>query len=80
TELIRFVPLASRRRQSHAPLLLSCSLGVARSASLAIAYAMRTLSLDLGSAYAFVRSRAPGVMPDVGMMGRLVEAEGGLRV
>lgn len=62
-------------RQSHAPLLLSCSLGVARSASLAIAYVMRTLRLDLSSAYTFVRSRAPGVMPDVGMMGRLLELD-----
>jgi len=48
---------------------------VARSASLVIAYVMRTLRVDLQTAYGFVRSKAPAVMPDVGMMGRLVELE-----
>lgn len=62
-------------RHHRSPLLITCSLGVARSASLVIAYVMRTLSLPLDEAYAFVRARAPGVMPDVGMMGRLVECE-----
>jgi hypothetical protein len=36
---------------------------------------MRTLRVDLQTAYGYVRSKAPAVMPDVGMMGRLVELE-----
>ncbi|KXS18070.1 phosphatases II, partial [Gonapodya prolifera JEL478] len=67
--------LIDHARYLHRPILVTCSQGVARSASLVMAYIMRTLKVDMRVAYEFVRRRAPGVMPDVGMVGRLVELE-----
>ncbi|KAJ1536330.1 hypothetical protein HK096_011306, partial [Nowakowskiella sp. JEL0078] len=58
-------------RQSNASVLVACQQGISRSASLVIAYVMKTLSISLAEAYAFVKIRSPHISPNVGLIGQL---------
>lgn len=54
---------------------MHCHAGVSRSATVCMAYIMKTLNYDLKSAYDFVKSRRPCVSPNLHFMGQLLEFE-----
>ncbi|KAJ2803635.1 hypothetical protein H4R21_001962 [Coemansia helicoidea] len=62
---------AARRR--HEGVLVHCQLGVSRSASLVIAYAMRTMDMGFAAAYDYVRLRAPCISPNLSLIAQLCE-------
>ncbi|PIA15771.1 DSPc-domain-containing protein [Coemansia reversa NRRL 1564] len=62
-----------RARINHEGILVHCQLGVSRSASLVIAYVMRTMDLGFGQAYEYVRLRAPCISPNISLISQLCE-------
>jgi len=62
-------------RNKKKAVLVSCQQGVSRSASLIIAYIMKTLQLNVAQAYAFVKLRNPHISPNLNLMNQLTEFE-----
>ncbi|KAJ3127195.1 hypothetical protein HK098_006647 [Nowakowskiella sp. JEL0407] len=62
-------------RNNNMPILINCQQGVSRSATLVIAYTMKTLRLRLAQSYAFVKSRSPHICPNMGLMSQLAVFE-----
>lgn len=62
-------------RNKKKAVLVSCQQGVSRSASLIIAYIMKTLHLNVAQAYAFVKLRNPHISPNLNLMNQLTEFE-----
>ena len=56
-------------------MLVHCHAGVSRSATVCMAYVMKSLNLDLRSAYDFVKTRRSCVSPNLHFMGQLLEFE-----
>ncbi|KAI8604484.1 dual specificity phosphatase, partial [Dissophora ornata] len=54
-------------------VLVHCQLGVSRSASLVIAYVMKTLQMNLTDAYEFVKTRSGVISPNMSLMYQLAE-------
>ncbi|KAG0251001.1 Dual specificity protein phosphatase 10 [Actinomortierella ambigua] len=62
-------------RSAGTNVLVHCQLGVSRSASLVIAYVMRTEQMNLSSAYEFVKDKSGVISPNMSLMYQLVEYE-----
>ncbi|KAF9180568.1 hypothetical protein BGZ51_006098 [Haplosporangium sp. Z 767] len=60
-------------------VLVHCQLGVSRSASLVIAYVMKTQQMKLTDAYDFVKARSGVISPNMSLMYQLSEFEKSLR-
>lgn len=56
-------------------VLVHCQEGVSRSASLVIAYLMKTFGLSATRAYAFLKSRSPAISPNIHLFSQLVRYE-----
>ncbi|KAJ1942124.1 hypothetical protein FBU59_003292 [Linderina macrospora] len=69
-ECFAFIDAARNRNQS---VLVHCQLGVSRSASLVIAYVMRTLGMGFSAAYEYVQNRAPCISPNLSLIAQLCE-------
>jgi len=54
-------------------VLIHCQLGVSRSASLVIAYVMKSLQMKLTDAYEFVKARSSVISPNMSLMYQLAE-------
>ncbi|KAJ2559298.1 hypothetical protein EV175_000408 [Coemansia sp. RSA 1933] len=76
SECFGFIDAARTRHQS---ILVHCQLGVSRSASLVIAYVMRTMRMGFGTAYEYVRLRAPCISPNLSLISQLHEYGAALR-
>eukprot|EP01137_Pigoraptor_chileana_P014718 Opistho-2@69706 len=68
-----------RAKDSGSKLLVHCKMGVSRSATAVIAYAMKANNWTLQEAYQYVRSRRACVRPNAGFLEQLREYEGILR-
>ncbi|KAF9974430.1 hypothetical protein BGZ73_002172 [Actinomortierella ambigua] len=64
-----------KARHAGTNVLVHCQLGVSRSASLVIAYVMRTEKMNLSSAYEFVKDKSGVISPNMSLMYQLVEYE-----
>ncbi|KAJ2480621.1 tyrosine/serine/threonine protein phosphatase [Coemansia sp. RSA 2131] len=60
-------------RSQHRGVLVHCQLGVSRSASLVVAYVMRTMRVGFEAAYEYVRQRAPCISPNIALIAQLSE-------
>ncbi|KAK9236548.1 dual specificity phosphatase [Lipomyces kononenkoae] len=54
-------------------ILVHCQCGVSRSASLVVAFVMKERGWDLNQAYAWVKSKAPAIGPNMGLIYQLME-------
>lgn len=62
-------------KESDDHILIHCVGGVSRSATIAIAYVMRHLSLSLDNAYRYVKEKRPTISPNLNFMGQLLQYE-----
>ncbi|KAF9578200.1 hypothetical protein BGW38_006132, partial [Lunasporangiospora selenospora] len=62
-------------RSQGGKVLVHCQLGVSRSASLVIAYVMKSEGMTLNSAYDFVKQRSAVISPNMSLMYQLAEFE-----
>lgn len=65
-------------RDQGARVLVHCRGGRSRSATIVIAYLMKTYHWSLQQAYKHVQSRNPKISPNLGFMGQLINYESGL--
>lgn len=63
-------------RRNHSKCLVHCKMGVSRSASTVIAYAMKEFGWPLEKAYNYVKQRRSIARPNAGFMRQLSEYEG----
>lgn len=63
-------------RKNHSKCLVHCKMGVSRSASTVIAYAMKEFGWSLEKAYNYVKQKRSIARPNAGFMRQLLEYEG----
>ncbi|XP_045599102.2 uncharacterized protein [Procambarus clarkii] len=66
-------------RESGGSVLVHCLAGISRSATVAIAYVMKHLSLPFDEAYMYVKTRRPTISPNINFVGQLAELDRQLR-
>ncbi|XP_061102471.1 dual specificity protein phosphatase 8-like isoform X2 [Conger conger] len=69
-----------KAKVSNCRVIVHCLAGISRSATIAIAYIMKTMGLSSDDAYRFVKDRRPSISPNFNFLGQLLEFEKGLRV
>lgn len=62
-------------RDLNQNVLVHCRAGQSRSATVVVAYLMKTLSWDLTRAYSYVQRRRPAMSPNLGFMGQLTQLD-----
>jgi protein-tyrosine phosphatase len=75
TELGPALQVIDRARAAKRAILVHCQCGVARSASLVIAYVMHTLKISLDQAYDFVKAKSTSISPNMYLMFQLRDFE-----
>jgi predicted protein tyrosine phosphatase len=75
TELGPALDIIDRARAAKTPILVHCQCGVARSASLVIAYVMHTFKISLNQAYDFVKTKSNSISPNMYLMFQLRDFE-----
>uniref|UniRef100_A0A673VDJ9 Protein phosphatase Slingshot homolog 1 n=1 Tax=Suricata suricatta TaxID=37032 RepID=A0A673VDJ9_SURSU len=66
----------NKAKRNHSKCLVHCKMGVSRSASTVIAYAMKEFGWPLEKAYNYVKQRRSITRPNAGFMRQLSEYEG----
>ncbi|XP_019504611.1 PREDICTED: protein phosphatase Slingshot homolog 1 [Hipposideros armiger] len=66
----------NKAKRNHSKCLVHCKMGVSRSASTVIAYAMKEFGWPLEKAYNYVRQKRSIARPNAGFMRQLSEYEG----
>ncbi|XP_067862358.1 protein phosphatase Slingshot homolog 1 [Heptranchias perlo] len=66
----------TKAKKNHSKCLVHCKMGVSRSASTVIAYAMKEYRWSLEKAYKYVKEKRSVAQPNAGFMRQLAEYEG----
>ncbi|KAM4052875.1 protein phosphatase Slingshot homolog 1 isoform 2-T2 [Anomaloglossus baeobatrachus] len=66
----------NKAKKSHSKCLVHCKMGVSRSASTVIAYAMKEYGWSMEKAYNYVQQKRSVARPNAGFMRQLLEYEG----
>ncbi|KAI8992244.1 protein-tyrosine phosphatase-like protein [Pilobolus umbonatus] len=74
-ELQTAIEMIDRARSAGSSILVHCQCGVARSATLIVAYVMKTMQLPMHEAYQYVKSLAPDINPNLSLLFQLGEYE-----
>ncbi|XP_063711333.1 uncharacterized protein LOC134839644 isoform X2 [Symsagittifera roscoffensis] len=69
-QIIKFI---ERGRLSNSSVLVHCSAGISRSATLVVAYVMWYLKLPFMTAYKYVQNTRPQISPNLNFVGQLVQ-------
>ncbi|XP_059917529.1 LOW QUALITY PROTEIN: dual specificity protein phosphatase 8 [Gadus macrocephalus] len=72
--------VSDKAKVSNCRVIVHCLAGISRSATIAIAYIMKTMGLSSDDAYRFVKDRRPSISPNFNFLGQLLEFEKGLRL
>ncbi|KAI9317871.1 dual specificity phosphatase, partial [Dichotomocladium elegans] len=75
TELDKAIAAIDIARDAGYTILVHCQCGVARSATVVIAYVMKTLKMPMQEAYDYVKARAPHISPNLSLLYQLSEYE-----
>ncbi|OAD05062.1 hypothetical protein MUCCIDRAFT_171046, partial [Mucor lusitanicus CBS 277.49] len=78
-ELSKAIDIIDRARNAGQTILVHCQCGVARSATVIIAYIMKTYSMPMQDAYNHVKHLAPPISPNLGLLFQLREFEQKIR-
>jgi dual specificity MAP kinase phosphatase len=70
-----FACIEEARNSEKGAALVHCSVGMSRSASVAIAYLMRFQQMTLYDAFVFTKTKRPVTAPNCGFMEQLIEYE-----
>ncbi|XP_054712496.1 uncharacterized protein LOC129222089 [Uloborus diversus] len=62
-------------KESGGSVLIHCLAGISRSATVAIAYVMRSLSMNSDEAYRYVKAKRATISPNFNFLGQLLEYE-----
>lgn len=74
-ELTKAIDIIDRARAAGQTILVHCQCGVARSATVIIAYVMKSLKMPMQEAYNHVKRLAPPAGPNLGLLFQLREFE-----
>ncbi|XP_032895080.1 dual specificity protein phosphatase 8-like isoform X2 [Amblyraja radiata] len=74
------VDFIDKAKVSNCRVLVHCLAGISRSATVAIAYIMKTMGLASDDAYRFIKDRRPSISPNFNFMGQLLEYEKSMRL
>ncbi|XP_062918255.1 dual specificity protein phosphatase 8 isoform X1 [Mobula hypostoma] len=74
------VDFIDKAKVSNCRVLVHCLAGISRSATVAIAYIMKSMGLSSDDAYRFIKDRRPSISPNFNFMGQLLEYEKNLRL
>ncbi|KAM8960678.1 protein phosphatase Slingshot homolog 1 [Pelodytes ibericus] len=66
----------NKAKKNHSKCLVHCKMGVSRSASTVIAYAMKEYGWSMEKAYSYVKQKRGVARPNAGFMRQLLEYEG----
>ncbi|XP_051579699.1 dual specificity protein phosphatase 8-like [Myxocyprinus asiaticus] len=69
-----------KAKVSNCSVIVHCLAGISRSATIAIAYIMKTMGLSSDDAYRFVKDRRPSISPNFNFLGQLLEFERALQM
>ncbi|KAL1462435.1 hypothetical protein WDU94_014269, partial [Cyamophila willieti] len=72
---IECISYIDRSHDNHSIVYVHCNAGISRSATVVIAYVMKTLSLDLTQAFEMVKKVRPCIKPNPGFMQQLKDWE-----
>lgn len=61
-------------------VFVHCHAGISRSATICIAYIMKTMQMELSKAYEFVKEKRPCISPNLHFMGQLLEFQKQLKL
>lgn len=74
-ELKKAIDIIDKARSSNQTILVHCQCGVARSATVIIAYVIKSLKLPMQEAYTHVKQLSPPISPNLGLLFQLREFE-----
>ncbi|PRD30043.1 UNVERIFIED_CONTAM: Dual specificity protein phosphatase 16 [Trichonephila clavipes] len=75
TTLLHLILLKYKVKESSGCVLVHCLAGISRSATVAIAYVMKTLKMTSDEAYRYVKSKRVTISPNFNFLGQLLEFE-----
>ncbi|CAM4572027.1 unnamed protein product [Lepidochelys olivacea] len=78
--LDKSIEFIDKAKVSSGQVMVHCLAGISRSATIAIAYIMKTMGMSSDDAYRFVKDRRPSISPNFNFLGQLLEYERSLKL
>ncbi|KAJ7344356.1 hypothetical protein JRQ81_000306 [Phrynocephalus forsythii] len=78
--LDKSIEFIDKAKVSSCQVIVHCLAGISRSATIAIAYIMKTMGMSSDDAYKFVKDRRPSISPNFNFLGQLLEYERSLKL